>query len=220
MSTAVSSPVRTVGFLRPWLLWTVGFVSFPIAGLVGSAVGGRVDSPLAALIGGVATGAVIGLGQGLASSRRLPLVRWILAGTALVAALVVVAIAVWPASEADKAREDGKQVGEAVSSLYGAQTTDEVSAALTDLRTAVSDTRDHATDNVVDQVNDQADALSRAADGFVGSRTSDDSFEADLYQAELDYAVDDLDQQAEDFQNDGPEVQQAFWDGFEDGRNG
>ena len=79
MSTAVSTPVRTVGFLRPWLLWTVGFVSFPIAGIIGGAVGGRVDSPFAALIGGVATGAVIGLGQGLASSRRLPLVRWILA---------------------------------------------------------------------------------------------------------------------------------------------
>jgi len=79
MSTAVSTPIRTTGFGRPWLVWTVGFVSFPIAGLVGSAVGGRVDSPFAALIGGLATGAVIGLGQGLASSRRLPLVRWILA---------------------------------------------------------------------------------------------------------------------------------------------
>jgi hypothetical protein len=152
--------------------------------------------------------------------RTRSLVAWILGGAALVATLVVVAIAVWPASEADKAREDGKHVGEAVSSLYNAQTTDEVSNALTDLRGAVSDTREHATDNVVDQVNDQADALYRAADGFVGSHTSDDSFEADLYQAELDYAVDDLDQQAKDFQNEGPEVRQAFWDGYQDGRNG
>ena len=79
MSSAVSTPVRTVGFLRPWLLWTVGFVSFPISGIIGSLVAGRVDSPFAAVIGGVATGAVIGLGQGLVSSRRLPLVRWILA---------------------------------------------------------------------------------------------------------------------------------------------
>ena len=79
MSTATSSPVRTVGFLRPWLLWTVGFVSFPISGIIGGAVAGRVDSQLAALVGGLATGAVIGLGQGLASSRRLPMVRWIFA---------------------------------------------------------------------------------------------------------------------------------------------
>jgi hypothetical protein len=156
----------------------------------------------------------------MSTAQTRSLVRWILAGTALVATLVVVAIAVWPASEADKAREDGKHVGEAVSALYNADTTDDAEAALTDLRTAVSDTRDHAISNVSDQVNDQADALYRAADGFVGSHTSDDSFEADLYQAELDYAVDDLDQQAEDFQNEGPEVQQAFWDGYEDGRNG
>jgi hypothetical protein len=152
-------------------------------------------------------------------ARTRSLVTWILGGAALVATLIVVAIAVWPASEADKAREDGKHVGEAVSSLYNAQTTDEASQALTDLRTAVADTREHATDNVVDQVNDQADALYRAADGFVGSHTTDDAFEADLYQSELDYALDDLDQQAEDFQNEGPEVQQAFWDGYQDGRS-
>ena len=30
-------------------------------------------------------------------------------------------------------------------------------------------------------------------------------------------AIDDLDRQAEDFQNQGPEVQQAFWDGYETG---
>jgi hypothetical protein len=155
----------------------------------------------------------------MSPARTRSLVAWILGGAALVAALVVVAIAVWPASEADKAREDGKHVGKAVTSLYTAQTTDEVSDALTDLRGAVSDTRDHATDNVVDQVNDQADALYRAADGFVGSHTSDDSFEADVYQAELDYAVDDLDQQAKHFQDEGPEVRQAFWDGYWDGRN-
>jgi hypothetical protein len=146
-------------------------------------------------------------------------VAWIVGGAALIATLVVIAIAVWPASEADKAREDGKHVGEAVSALYNAGTTDEVDAALSDLRAAVTDTRDHATDNVVDQINDQADALYRAADGFVGSHTSDDSFEADLYQVELEYALDDLDQQAEDFQNEGPEVQQAFWDGYQDGRD-
>src|SRR5919204_5280068 len=103
----------------------------------------------------------------MSPARTRSLVAWILGGAALVATLVVVAIAVWPASEADKAREDGKHVGEAVSSLYNAQTTEEVNNALGDLRTAVSDTREHATDNVVDQIDDQADALYRAADGFV-----------------------------------------------------
>jgi hypothetical protein len=151
--------------------------------------------------------------------RTRSLVAWILGGAALVATIAAVAIAVWPASEADKAREDGKQLGEAVTSLYNAQTTEEVDAALTDVRTAVQDTRDHASDNVADQINDQADALYRAADGFVGTHTSDNAFEVDLYQAELNDAVDDLDHQAEDFQDEGPEVRQAFWDGYQDGRS-
>ena len=42
-------------FPRTWLLWTAGFVAFPLAGLAGTAVAGRVDSPLAALLGGTVT---------------------------------------------------------------------------------------------------------------------------------------------------------------------
>jgi hypothetical protein len=151
------------------------------------------------------------------ATRRTSLLRWIAGGAVLVAAIVAIAIAVWPASEADKARDDGKQLGEAVSALYSATNADEVDAAVTDVRTAVSDTRDHAGDAVANQADDQADALASAADGFVGSRTSDDAFEADLYQAELDNAVDDLASQADDFRTTGPEVQQAFWDGYQEG---
>jgi hypothetical protein len=76
-----SPPTRST-FLRPWLIWTAGFVSFPIAGLAGTAVAGRVDSPLAALAAGLATGAVIGAGQSLVSSRRLDPRRWIAATAA------------------------------------------------------------------------------------------------------------------------------------------
>jgi hypothetical protein len=149
-------------------------------------------------------------------TRRGDLLRWIGGGALVVAAIVAIAIAVWPASEADKAREDGKQVGEAVSALYGATSAEEVDAALTDLDTAIANTREHAGDRVGSQVDDQADALSRAADGFVGVHTTD-GFDQDLYQAELDGAVDDLSSQADDFRTDGPEVQQAFWDGVEEG---
>ena len=38
--------------LRRWLGWTAGFLAFPIAGLAGTGVAGRVDDPLAALLGG------------------------------------------------------------------------------------------------------------------------------------------------------------------------
>jgi hypothetical protein len=63
--------------LLTWLIWTAGFLGFPLAGLAGTAVAGRVDSPLAALIGGVVTGLVIGAVQVLASRRRLDPYRWI-----------------------------------------------------------------------------------------------------------------------------------------------
>jgi hypothetical protein len=64
---------------RAWLRWTAGFLAFPLAGVAGIAVAGRVDGPLAALLGGLATGAVLGFGQALVSSRRLPTLRWIAA---------------------------------------------------------------------------------------------------------------------------------------------
>ncbi len=47
--------------LRSWLIWTAGFLAFPLAGLAGTAVVGRVDSPVAALVGGTVAGLVIGL---------------------------------------------------------------------------------------------------------------------------------------------------------------
>jgi hypothetical protein len=72
----LSNPTRPA-FLRPWLIWTLGFVFFPIAGLAGTAVGGRVDSPAAALAGGAVTGLVLGAGQVLVSRRRIDPRRWI-----------------------------------------------------------------------------------------------------------------------------------------------
>jgi hypothetical protein len=66
-------------FWWSWLIWTAGFLAFPIAGVVGRVVAGRVDSPIAALVAGLVTGAVIGAGQWLVSRRRLRPAPWILA---------------------------------------------------------------------------------------------------------------------------------------------
>jgi hypothetical protein len=153
-------------------------------------------------------------------ARRTSLLAWIAGGVVTAALLVALAIAVWPASEADKARADGEQLGQAVSDLYYAQSEAEVDAALADVDAAVNDARDHAGDEVSEQVAEQQDALARAVDGFVGATTTDDAFEADLYEVELDYALDDLESQAADFREQGPEVQQAYWEGFEEGFEG
>jgi hypothetical protein len=74
------SPTQPV-VLRPWLLWTAGFLAFPIAGLAGTAVVGHVDDALAAVIGGAVCGLVIGTGQVLTSRRRLDPRWWIPATT-------------------------------------------------------------------------------------------------------------------------------------------
>jgi hypothetical protein len=64
-------------FLRTWLLWTAGFLAFPLAGLAGTGIAGRVDSSLAALVGGAVSGLVIGAAQALVSRGRLDLRRWV-----------------------------------------------------------------------------------------------------------------------------------------------
>jgi hypothetical protein len=58
-------------FLRTWLIWTAATLVFPLAGLAGTAVAGRVDNPLSALTGGTVVGLIIGTGQAVLSRRRL-----------------------------------------------------------------------------------------------------------------------------------------------------
>jgi hypothetical protein len=154
------------------------------------------------------------------TGRRLSIVGWIAGGIALAACLIALTIAIWPASEADKARDDGEQLGAAVATLYNAQSPAQVDAALIEVRDAADQARAGAGDAVAGQISDQADALDRAAEGFVGQVTTDDEWEADLYQAELDYAVDDLTRQADDWRAQGAEVRQAFAEGFDSGFNG
>ncbi|WP_105034011.1 hypothetical protein [Cryobacterium aureum] len=68
---------RNPTFLSTWLLWLVGALAFPVAGLAGIAVGGRLSNPVSALIGGAVCGVVIGLGQVLVSRKRLNPLSWI-----------------------------------------------------------------------------------------------------------------------------------------------
>ena len=138
-------------------------------------------------------------------------------GVFAAAVLCVLAIALWPASEADKARDDGERVGEAVTQLYNAESSTEVDAALAELDAAVTDTRAHAGDEVADQVADQQDALARAAEGFVGYYSTDSDWDQALYEAELEIALDDLYYNGADFREQGPEVNEAFWEGVDEG---
>jgi hypothetical protein len=68
--------------VKSWLLWTVGFVSFPIAGVAAQAAVGRINDAVAALVGGLIAGAVIGAGQWLVARRLLGDPRAWIAATA------------------------------------------------------------------------------------------------------------------------------------------
>jgi hypothetical protein len=118
-----------------------------------------------------------------------------LGGTLLAAALATLAIDAWPASETDKARDDGERVGVAVNQLYEADDVFEADAARTEIDAAVAGTRLHAGDAVADQVDEHVDAWSLGAD--------------------VDYILDE----AADFRSQCPQVNRAFWDGFESGVN-
>jgi hypothetical protein len=63
--------------VKGWLVWTAGFVSFPIAGIAAQAAVGRVNDAVAALVGGLIAGAVIGAGQWLVARRLLDPRAWI-----------------------------------------------------------------------------------------------------------------------------------------------
>lgn len=65
-----STTMRGTRRFSGWL-WMAGFISFPVAGLLGRAVSGPVNDITAALAGGAITGAVLGAGQWLASRGRL-----------------------------------------------------------------------------------------------------------------------------------------------------
>ena len=63
--------------VKAWLLWTAGFLAFPIAGILAEALTGRINDVGSALVGGMVAGAVIGTGQWLVARRLLDAQTWI-----------------------------------------------------------------------------------------------------------------------------------------------
>ena len=63
--------------LKAWLLWTAGFLAFPVGGFLAEMLTGRVDDAGSALLGGMVAGAVIGTGQWLVARRLLDAQTWI-----------------------------------------------------------------------------------------------------------------------------------------------
>ena len=63
--------------VKAWLLWTAGFLAFPIGGTLATGATGRINDVGSALVGGMVAGAVIGTGQWLVARRLLEAQTWI-----------------------------------------------------------------------------------------------------------------------------------------------
>ena len=144
-------------------------------------------------------------------------IRTVLGACLVALTLAALTLAVWPATEADKARDDGEQLGEAVTQLYEADSQSEVDTALAAVDEAVTDSLEHGGDAVAEQAEAQAAALDLAVEGYYGAVTSTDSWEQDVYEAELDYAVTELEYNADEFRSSSDDVVEAYWEGFDDG---
>jgi soluble cytochrome b562 len=115
----------------------------------------------------------------------------------------------------DKARDDGKQLGEAMRTLYDAGSVQEALDALPAVRTAVKDIREDARDEVGDQVAAQEDSVQDAADAMQGLRSSSNPQQADDAIGDLRTAINDIRSQASD--NRDNSVANEFWRGFREG---
>ena len=62
---------------KAWLLWTAGFLAFPIGGALATGATGRINDFGSALLGGLIAGAVIGTGQWLVARHLLNPKTWI-----------------------------------------------------------------------------------------------------------------------------------------------
>jgi hypothetical protein len=63
-----------------WLMWFLAFLAFPIGGVLAKALAGAINTPIAALFGGLLTGLVLGLAQWLVLRQQFSIsFIWVLA---------------------------------------------------------------------------------------------------------------------------------------------
>jgi len=132
----------------------------------------------------------------------------------LAVAVALVALAGCGESPEDEARDDGKQVGEAVRAVSDATSVEAAQAAVDDLRTAIQDLDSDTRERVQDQVETQGDELSKGIDAI----TEAGSFEQ--AQSELHSSAQDLRAQADSFRSGNNSIANEFWRGFEEGYDG
>jgi soluble cytochrome b562 len=137
------------------------------------------------------------------------------AGLLALLACLLTGLAACGEAPEDKARDDGKQLGEAMRTLYDAETPQEAADALPAVRTAVQDLRGDARDEVGDQVDAQEDSVQDAQEALQGLRNANDQAQVEDAIGDLRTAINDIRSQAND--NRDNSVANEFWRGFRDG---
>jgi soluble cytochrome b562 len=115
----------------------------------------------------------------------------------------------------DKARDDGKDLGEAMQKLYDADSPQAAIDALPAVQDAVKQTRSDARDKVGTQIEAQEDSVQDAVEALQSLRSSTDSAEAQDAIGNLRTAINDIRSQASD--NRDNSVANEFWRGFREG---
>jgi hypothetical protein len=129
-------------------------------------------------------------------------------------AVAAVALSACGDSPEDQARDDGKDVGEAVRQLADATSIDDARAAVEDLRGAVDGLDSDTRERVQKQVETQRDTVSDAVDSAAQAGSFEDARTA------LADGAQQLRSQADSFQSTNNSVTNEFWRGFEEGYDG
>jgi uncharacterized phage infection (PIP) family protein YhgE len=117
-------------------------------------------------------------------------------------------------SPEDEARDDGKDVGQAVRAVADATSLDEAQQAVTDLRAAVADMASDTRERVQSQAETQRDELSQ------GVQAAQRAGSFDQAKTQLQSTAQDLRAQADSFRDSNNSIANEFWRGFEEGYDG
>ena len=117
-------------------------------------------------------------------------------------------------SPEDEARDDGKDVGQAVRAVADATSLDEAQQGVTDLRTAVADMASDTREHVQSQAETQRDELSQ------GVQAAQRAGSFDQAKTQLQSTAQDLRAQADSFRDSNNSIANEFWRGFEEGYDG
>jgi protein-tyrosine-phosphatase len=123
-------------------------------------------------------------------------------------------------SPEDEAREEGKELGQAVHQLYEAETSQEIFQAMDRVVAARDNLRSDVRKVAGEQLEVQSDSLADATEAIGEAATATTAQELDDARQDLRNAIQNIRAQAETFESQNDALANAFWRGFQEGYDG